>query len=149
MFTALKKIHKDKDVEPSEFEETVAQVVLVENINLGVFFTGQRYCTSLSICPSHDCMSMQALFDLENTNSELKSDLKDLYINSALWGSLVDLCNMFTMLIGFDVSHYAIVLCLVVAVKLMFLETGRPLLSMFLLDWGRHSARFSWGLFVS
>lgn len=27
---------------------------------------------------------LQALFDLENTNSELKSDLKDLYINSAL-----------------------------------------------------------------
>ncbi|KAG6587656.1 40S ribosomal protein S7-1, partial [Cucurbita argyrosperma subsp. sororia] len=26
----------------------------------------------------------QALFDLENTNSELKSDLKDLYINSAI-----------------------------------------------------------------
>ncbi|OWM65136.1 hypothetical protein CDL15_Pgr008723 [Punica granatum] len=44
-----KKIHKDKDAEPSEFEESVAQ----------------------------------ALFDLENTNQELKSDLKDLYINSA------------------------------------------------------------------
>ena len=26
---------------------------------------------------------MQYLFDLENTNQELKSDLKDLYINSA------------------------------------------------------------------
>ncbi|CAK9329980.1 unnamed protein product [Citrullus colocynthis] len=50
MFTARKKIHKDNDVDPSEFEETVAQ----------------------------------ALFDLENTNSELKSDLKDLYINSAI-----------------------------------------------------------------
>ncbi|XP_075493945.1 small ribosomal subunit protein eS7-like isoform X1 [Primulina tabacum] len=50
MYTALQKIHKDKDAEPSEFEETVAQ----------------------------------ALFDLENTNQEIKSDLKDLYINSAL-----------------------------------------------------------------
>ncbi|KAK4746803.1 hypothetical protein SAY87_025840 [Trapa incisa] len=49
MFTSRKKIHKDKDVEPTEFEESVAQ----------------------------------ALFDLENTNQELKSDLKDLYINSA------------------------------------------------------------------
>lgn len=29
-------------------------------------------------------LSMQALFDLENTNQELKSDLKDLFINSAL-----------------------------------------------------------------
>ncbi|KAK4758937.1 hypothetical protein SAY87_020238 [Trapa incisa] len=50
MFTSRKKIHKDKDVEPSEFEESVAQ----------------------------------AFFDLENTNQELKSDLKDLYINSAI-----------------------------------------------------------------
>ncbi|KAI4320327.1 hypothetical protein MLD38_033823 [Melastoma candidum] len=50
MYTAKKKIHKDKDVEPTEFEETVAQ----------------------------------ALFDLENTNQELKSDLKDLFINSAV-----------------------------------------------------------------
>ncbi|PKI43855.1 hypothetical protein CRG98_035689 [Punica granatum] len=49
MYTSRKKIHKDKDAEPSEFEESVAQ----------------------------------ALFDLENTNQELKSDLKDLYINSA------------------------------------------------------------------
>ncbi|KAL5988181.1 40S ribosomal protein [Asimina triloba] len=49
MYTVNKKIHKDKDVEPSEFEESVAQ----------------------------------ALFDLENTNQELKSDLKDLIINSA------------------------------------------------------------------
>ncbi|CAI9113555.1 OLC1v1014178C1 [Oldenlandia corymbosa var. corymbosa] len=50
MYTSLKKIHKDKEVEPTEFEESVAQ----------------------------------ALFDLENTNQELKSDLKDLYINSAV-----------------------------------------------------------------
>ncbi|VFQ99944.1 unnamed protein product [Cuscuta campestris] len=49
MFTASQKIHKDKDVKPSEFEITVAQ----------------------------------ALYDLENTNSDLKSDLKDLFINSA------------------------------------------------------------------
>ncbi|KAJ6407854.1 hypothetical protein OIU84_011209 [Salix udensis] len=48
MFTTKKKIQKDKDAEPTEFEETVAQ----------------------------------ALFDLENTNSELKSDLKDLFINA-------------------------------------------------------------------
>ncbi|KAF5730350.1 40S ribosomal protein S7-like isoform X1 [Tripterygium wilfordii] len=49
MFSAQKKIRKDKDAEPTEFEESVAQ----------------------------------ALFDLENTNQELKSDLKDLFINSA------------------------------------------------------------------
>ncbi|XP_028773787.1 40S ribosomal protein S7-like [Neltuma alba] len=50
MYTSRKKIHKDNDAEPTEFEETVAQY----------------------------------LFDLENTNQELKSDLKDLYINQAV-----------------------------------------------------------------
>ncbi|KAK1581085.1 hypothetical protein Q3G72_002961 [Acer saccharum] len=50
MYTAKKKIQKDHDAQPTEFEETVAQ----------------------------------ALFDLENTNQELKSDLKDLYINQAI-----------------------------------------------------------------
>ncbi|VAI06610.1 unnamed protein product [Triticum turgidum subsp. durum] len=50
MYTARKKIQKDKGVEPSEFEDTVAQ----------------------------------AFFDLENGNQELKSDLKDLYINTAI-----------------------------------------------------------------
>jgi hypothetical protein len=29
--------------------------------------------------------SLQALFDLENTSSELKTDLKDLFINSAVY----------------------------------------------------------------
>ncbi|RZR75692.1 hypothetical protein BHM03_00000172 [Ensete ventricosum] len=51
MFTARKKIQKEKGLEPTEFEDTVAQV---------------------------------AFFDLENGNQELKSDLKDLYINSAI-----------------------------------------------------------------
>ncbi|KAJ0099834.1 hypothetical protein Patl1_21446 [Pistacia atlantica] len=50
MYTTKRKIQKDKDAEPTEFEETVAQ----------------------------------ALFDLENTNQELKSDLKDLFINQAI-----------------------------------------------------------------
>ncbi|KAJ4975022.1 hypothetical protein NE237_008196 [Protea cynaroides] len=50
MYTFRRKIQKDKDSEPSEFEESVAQ----------------------------------ALFDLETGNQELKSDLKDLYINSAV-----------------------------------------------------------------
>eukprot|EP00959_Pyramimonas_sp_CCMP1952_P150693 3153660-Pyramimonas_sp.AAC.2 len=49
MFTARRKILKDKAAEPDEFEESVAQ----------------------------------ALFDLEATNSELKADLKDLYISGA------------------------------------------------------------------
>ncbi|XP_043715148.1 40S ribosomal protein S7-like [Telopea speciosissima] len=50
MYTFRRKIQKDKDAEPSEFEESVAQ----------------------------------ALFDLETSNQDLKSDLKDLYINSAV-----------------------------------------------------------------
>ncbi|CAE5965877.1 unnamed protein product [Arabidopsis arenosa] len=50
MFSGQYKIHKDKGVEPTEFEEQVTQ----------------------------------ALFDLENTNQELKSELKDLYINQAV-----------------------------------------------------------------
>ncbi|OAY43377.1 40S ribosomal protein S7 [Manihot esculenta] len=50
MYTAKQKIHKDKNADPTEFEESVAQT----------------------------------LFDLENTNPELKSDMKDLYINSAI-----------------------------------------------------------------
>ncbi|EEF30900.1 40S ribosomal protein S7 [Ricinus communis] len=50
MYTTWKKIRKDKDAEPTEFEETVAQ----------------------------------AIFDLENTSQDLKSDLKDLFINSAV-----------------------------------------------------------------
>ncbi|OEL20480.1 40S ribosomal protein S7 [Dichanthelium oligosanthes] len=50
MFTARRKIQKDRGVEPTEFEDTVAQ----------------------------------AFFDLENGNQELKSDLKDLYINGAM-----------------------------------------------------------------
>ncbi|XP_071711492.1 small ribosomal subunit protein eS7-like [Rutidosis leptorrhynchoides] len=49
MYSSMKKIQKEKDVEPTEFEQNVAQ----------------------------------ALFDLENTHQELKSDLKDLFINSA------------------------------------------------------------------
>ncbi|CAB4272060.1 unnamed protein product [Prunus armeniaca] len=44
MYTSRKKIHKDKNAEPTEFEESVGQ----------------------------------AIFDLE-TNSDLKSELKDLY----------------------------------------------------------------------
>ncbi|KAK9808041.1 hypothetical protein WJX73_007881 [Symbiochloris irregularis] len=49
MFSARKKIAKEKGAEPDEFEDSVAQ----------------------------------AIFDLEATNSELKGDLRDLYITSA------------------------------------------------------------------
>ncbi|KAL8117987.1 small ribosomal subunit protein eS7-like [Apium graveolens] len=56
MYTSKKKISKDNGLEPTEFEDSVAQ----------------------------------ALFDLENTNQDLKSDLKDLYINSA---AQIDIAN--------------------------------------------------------
>ena len=49
MFTARKKILKDKGEKPDDFEESVAQ----------------------------------ALFDLEATNTELKVELRDLYITGA------------------------------------------------------------------
>ncbi|CAM8971586.1 hypothetical protein QQ045_029358 [Rhodiola kirilowii] len=50
MYTTKRKIQKDQDAEPTEFEETVAQ----------------------------------AFLELENSNQDLKSDLKDLYINAAV-----------------------------------------------------------------
>ena len=79
MYTSRKKIHKDKDAEPTEFEETVAQVIVT------VFIVEFILLLSLlSLCWRLQALiSLQALFDLENTNQELKSDLKDLYINSA------------------------------------------------------------------
>ncbi|KAK0600633.1 hypothetical protein LWI29_016918 [Acer saccharum] len=41
----------------------------------------KMYTAKKKIQKDHDA---QALFDLENTNQELKSDLKDLYINQAI-----------------------------------------------------------------
>ena len=74
MYTALRKIHKDKDAEPTEFEESVAQVEPQTAI-----FTCFGTIFHLIFF-----LSLQSFFDLENTNQELKSDLKDLYINSAV-----------------------------------------------------------------
>ncbi|CAB4272059.1 unnamed protein product [Prunus armeniaca] len=78
MYTSRKKIHKDKNAEPTEFEESVGQ----------------------------------AIFDLE-TNSDLKSELKDLYT-----------IQLF---------------------KLMWLGTGRRLLSTYHIDLGRLIARSMFG----
>jgi hypothetical protein len=66
MFTARRKIQKEKGQEPDEFEESVAQ----------------------------------ALFDLETTNQELKSDLRDLFINSAKYDdTLSSVGNLFEFLV--------------------------------------------------
>ncbi|KAK6925851.1 hypothetical protein RJ641_007570 [Dillenia turbinata] len=55
MFTVRRKIQKDKDVEPSEFEETIAQ----------------------------------SLFDLDNTNQELKKpDMVEDYVVVAIYGDM-------------------------------------------------------------
>ena len=80
MFTTKKKIQKDKDAEPTEFEETVAQVSSLPL--LSVFWI--HILKELNMLKTK-CSFPQALFDLENTNSELKSDLKDLFINSAVY----------------------------------------------------------------
>jgi hypothetical protein len=43
---------------------------------------------------------MQALFDLETTNQELKSDLRDLFINSAKYDdTLSSMENLFEFLV--------------------------------------------------
>lgn len=55
MYTAKKKIHKDKDVEPTEFEETVAQVIF-----LPVFLVKFR---SLMVLISHSgCLAVSVWF---------------------------------------------------------------------------------------
>lgn len=78
MYSSRKKIQKDKDVEPTEFEDTVAQVTFYAALWQLVFHNICQF-NILNVC----LILMQYLFDLENTNQELKSDLKDLYINSA------------------------------------------------------------------
>jgi len=83
MYTARKKIQKEKGLEPSEFEDSVAQVCTAP------FPLCSSCCFLwLSMCPSCDAFlagcAPQAFFDLENGNQELKSDLKDLYINNAM-----------------------------------------------------------------
>jgi small subunit ribosomal protein S7e len=96
MHTARRKIQKDKGVEPSEFEDSVAQVsaepyfaafVIVSSLNSSVFFSlncsEQKYkCPYVIVIAL--VATLQAFFDLENSNTELKSDLKDLYINNAV-----------------------------------------------------------------
>jgi hypothetical protein len=63
MYTARRKIQKDKGVEPSEFEDSVAQVsaepyfaafVIVSSLNSSVFFLSELLCAEIqvSVC---DC----------------------------------------------------------------------------------------------
>jgi small subunit ribosomal protein S7e len=81
MYTARKKIQKDKGVEPSEFEDSVAQV------RAPGLYRPSPHVSDSWCSPYRGLLTQllsQAFFDLENGNSELKSDLKDLYINNAM-----------------------------------------------------------------
>ena len=89
MIPARKKIAKEKGAEPDDFESSVAQVIApTRNTRME---TSSIRRSSLDIIPGsvpvRSCVEaaklMQALFDLEATNSELKQDLRDLYITSA------------------------------------------------------------------
>lgn len=77
MFTSRKKIHKDNNAEPTEFEESVAQVSYA-----AVFLLSSHLIVTI-LSFDHELLSLQAVIELES-NSDLKSDLKDLYINSAV-----------------------------------------------------------------
>lgn len=80
MYSSAAKIRKDKDAEPTEFEESVAQVLFSPD-------TCELFSVCWFSCICKEFLKLlcpQAFFDLENTNQELKSDLKDLYINSAV-----------------------------------------------------------------
>lgn len=98
MFTARKKIVKEKGAEPDDFEESVAQVR--RNTQLMDLSTSsaasllywasstaaascEQSTDSSSQCQAAAAPCLQALFDLEATNNELKSDLRDLYITAA------------------------------------------------------------------
>lgn len=102
MFTARKKIIKEKGAEPDDFEETVAQVRFQgkgdSHLSLWKHTGCTTSCTSgargwlplllrphevLVLSSQLVCRCMQALFDLEATNNELKADLRDLYITAA------------------------------------------------------------------
>ncbi|GJN29789.1 hypothetical protein PR202_gb18112 [Eleusine coracana subsp. coracana] len=88
MYTARKKIQKDKGVEPSEFEDSVAQVRALCLLHLPlicvVLLFSPFLLTEVLCARGALRATLQAFFDLENGNTEIKSDLKDLYINNAV-----------------------------------------------------------------
>jgi small subunit ribosomal protein S7e len=69
MFTARKKIVKEKDAPIDAFEEQVAQVKMT-------------YCCHVWWSQSWSDSALQAIFDLQ-VQSDLKADLQDLFITSA------------------------------------------------------------------
>ena len=104
-FTARKKIAKERGAEPNAFEQTVAQVrerkreeeerKEMEKKRIGErdrAAIGRRRLRSRSSSKHHhhsqfflsfSKKTLQALFDLEATNAELKPDLRDLFISGA------------------------------------------------------------------
>lgn len=101
-FTARKKIAKERGAEPNAFEQTVAQVREErkteqapkerDKIRDQESCRGRRRLRSDNAHTSFPSSffllqpqktSLQALFDLEATNAELKPDLRDLFISGA------------------------------------------------------------------
>eukprot|EP00955_Chlamydomonas_euryale_P045154 353077-Chlamydomonas_euryale.AAC.11 len=85
---ASKKIIKEKGAAPDEFEESVAQVraEAVGHCKAGDALHLQPCCVFSHVIKRVEFNQMrflQALFDLEATNQELKADLRDLYITGA------------------------------------------------------------------
>ena len=94
MFSARKKISKEKGAEPDTFEESVAQVCVSQAAARASTCTIQQSGRGIIKAPASGICAplaaaglkpslLQALFDLEATNQELKSDLRDLYITGA------------------------------------------------------------------
>lgn len=75
-FNTVQKIHKDKNAEPLNLRRMLPRSLLL--LSVSVFLL--KVCF-IMICILLTCI--QAFFDLENTNQEIQSDLKDLYINNA------------------------------------------------------------------
>ena len=92
---------------------------------------------------------VQAFFDLENGNQELKSDLKDLYINGAVCvSSALFFFSFFELWVHLVLSNLKkkILFC---AGRWTCLPTGRLLSSMFHTGYKSLTRRFMWGLFGS
>ncbi|CAD6211539.1 unnamed protein product [Miscanthus lutarioriparius] len=68
-------------LQPSEFEDSVAQMSCVPIPSFSPPTVVFPFLRTGALC---GCPCVGAFFDLENGNQELKSDLKDLYINNAM-----------------------------------------------------------------
>lgn len=124
MYTSMKKIQKEKDVEPTEFEQSVAQVICwCHFINVIIAYCIFVVDFSTAYCYRH-CLTWRT----HTKNSRV------------IWRTCIStrqrknmLCWHVTVLNVFLLHHDDICVMLVAA-KLMSLETVRQLWSMFLID---------------